>query len=342
MRYSDITTSIISSVEAGDTTPTYISGPPGTGKTSISLDVAERFGLPREVAEQCIFRPSLHDPVDLLGVPFVEGEGAHASTRWASNSFLSYVNDVAEQYGTAVLTWDELPQGVPMMQNAIAGLLLDRRLGDFALHPNVVQIATGNRTQDKAGANRMLTQVANRMEHVEHEVHVEDWADWAMQVGVDPVLVGFIRFRPDLLHDFDPDRMENATPRSWAAASKVSTDLPAHIYRQKVAGRVGAGPAAEYIGFREIYQSLPDRKEILGDPQGAPVPEDVATKYATVTMLVNATTEKTIEAAGDYVQRLGSEYDTLYHHMVGRKDDSLRRTQAWIRWATERGIDALW
>lgn len=65
LSFTDAKTAINATIEAGDYTPTYLVGPPGVGKTSLALDVAEHFGIPRTVAEACMFRPSLHDPVDL-------------------------------------------------------------------------------------------------------------------------------------------------------------------------------------------------------------------------------------------------------------------------------------
>ena len=41
----------------------YISGPPGCGKTSLANPIADKLQIPRENVH--IFRPSLHDPVDL-------------------------------------------------------------------------------------------------------------------------------------------------------------------------------------------------------------------------------------------------------------------------------------
>lgn len=40
---------------------------------------------------------------------------------------------------------------------------------------------------------------------LEFEVNVEDWIDWAVQAGIAPEVIGFIRFRPALLHEFDPE-----------------------------------------------------------------------------------------------------------------------------------------
>lgn len=38
---------------------------------------------------------------------------------------------------------------------------------------------------------------------LEFEVDVEDWIDWAVQAGIAPEVIGFIRFRSALLHEFD-------------------------------------------------------------------------------------------------------------------------------------------
>lgn len=340
MKYSQLITSIVASAKAGDRTPTYITGAPGGGKTALCMDVAAELGIPKDVAKTCMFRPSLHDPVDLLGVPYVDQESN--TTRWAPNHFLHHVNEVAERYGFAVLTWDELAQAVPMMQNAIAGSLLDRSVGELELHPNVIQVATGNRQTDKAGANRILTQLGNRLEHCELDTDLDDWVNWALDTGIDPLIIGYIRFKPDALHDFDPNRMTNATPRSWEAAARVPTDLPTDIYHAKLAGRVGEGRAAEYVGFRQTYAQLPSREDILLNPTKVPLPEEPSARYAAVTMATAITTKDNLDMVTQYVDRFthelhAPEFAVVYYRDVARTKPECKLTKTFIKWASSDG-----
>lgn len=339
MKHSEIVKAINSLIDSENKTPVHLSGPPGGGKTTAAVDVARTRGIPTDVAKSCIFRPSLHDPVDVLGLPTTNGT---TETAWATPRFLHDINRIARDYGFALLILDELNQAVTMMQNALAGLLLDRRVGEFVLDDNVYMVSTGNRQRDKAGSSRLMTQLANRLIYLDTETSADDWCKWALSNGIDPLLVGFIRFRPDLLHDFDPSRTCNATPRSWEAAAKLPvSDLPLGAYREMLAGTVGEGPATEYVAFREVYASLPSKDSIVQSPDTAPIPGDPAVRYATVAMLVNVATENNLAAVSEYMGRLPPEFDVLFHRSIDTAKPSLAETPAWQRWATTRGADVL-
>src|SRR5690242_15541870 len=79
----------------------YVQGAPGNGKTSLIYAVAKDLGIPKN--HVIIFRPSLHDPVDLLGIPHVNGDKC---THWAPPTWVH-----ALKTGRFMLGIDELPQG---------------------------------------------------------------------------------------------------------------------------------------------------------------------------------------------------------------------------------------
>lgn len=329
MRYSDIRTSIKSLFAATNKTPTYLEGAPGLGKTSIAYDVAKDLNIPTEAV--FIFRPSLHDPVDLMGVPHVE-DGV---TRWAAPAFLVSVNEAAEKYGKALLVHDEMAQAVVMMQNAIAGLLLDRQVGEFKLHPNVYQMATGNRTKDKAGANRVVSQLANRVMRLELEPHLDDWTEWALDNNVDITLVSFMRFRPGLLCDFNPDNFSNPTPRAWEKVADVPTSLPDHIYHGMVSGLVGEGPAAEFIGFRRIADALPNIDVCLLDPKGCTIPDDPAAMYAFTGALSAKASKDNFDSITTLADRMPPEFSVLVIKDSIRIAPAVAQTKAFTSWAVK-------
>ena len=342
MRYSQVKQAIQSSIQQRDMTPVYISGAPGCGKTSVCIDVAEDMGIPRHVAENCIFRPSLRDPVDLTGVPHIE-EGV---TKWATNSQLAYVNQVAEDYGFALFIIDEMPQAVPMMQNALAGLMHDRFISDTRLHDDVFVVATGNRAQDKAGAGRVMSQLANRVEHLPMDADLKAFAHYMVTKGYDPMVAAYIRYRPEALDDFNPDAFSNATMRSWEAVAKVDTSLPSEIYFAKVAGRVGEGRAAEYIGFRKIASELPKIETILAHPDTAPMPQDHGARYAAVGLLVRHAEPSNFAALAKYAGRFATEMqspelEVVFYMDVVAKDGEFLNTPEYVAWGTGRGQEVL-
>ena len=346
MNFNQLKTAITSMIDAGVKRPFYVQGPPGAGKTDLSLEIASTYGMDRDTALNTIVRPSLMDPTDLLGIPWVDKDAEVPMTRWATNALLARLRNLSQQYEKVVLTIDELAQSTPMMFNALNGLLLDRRIGEVTLPDNVYLIATGNRTTDKAASNRIPTHTANRMVFLDYEVSLDDWVEWGLNNGVNPLLLGYLRFRPDALIDFSPDRPVNATPRSWAALSEIPEHLPRDIYHGLASGTVGEGRAAEWSAFRDVYHQLPSREDILLHPDTTPMPEEPSARYAATTLLTNMVTKDNLSQVAKYAERFTTELDAPEFEVILYKDISrlkpeCRHTKEFIQWAATRGAKVL-
>lgn len=321
MRYADcrsICTAIFSNTPQQTI---YISGAPGMGKTAMAYNIAEDLGMTPE--QVVIFRPSLRDPVDLMGVPAVKNNQTH----WNPPEELQRMAK-----GRWLLVIDELPQAVTMMQNALGGLILDRFVGDLKLSPDVMIMATGNRTIDKAGAGRVLSQVANRVMHLELEVHLDDWCEWALDAGIDMLTISFLRFRPALLHDFLPDRFSNPTPRSWEMVGRLPP-LPQKLMYYALSGLVGEGAAAEYEGFRRVADDMPDIDMIMMAPDKVEVPTDPAALYAVCGMLARKASTDSFGRLCTYFQRMPDEFQAMVVNDAVHREPAIKHTEAFIRWA---------
>lgn len=326
MKYNDVVT-IAASLFNNDATaarPLFVSGPPGVGKTAMSYDIAAKCGIPAE--RVVIFRPSLRDPVDLLGVPAVVGG-------------LTTSNPPAElarmQEGAWLLVIDELAQAVPMMQNALAGLMLDRFVGELRLSPEVRVMATGNRVQDRAGSNRIVSQLGNRVMHLEMEASVDDWVEWALGQGLDLMTIAFIRLKNQHLFDFDPNRLTNATPRAWEFVAKIDSMLPTDLYLAAVSGVVPEGIAAEYLAFRKLANKLPSIDVIMLDPANAELPEEPEVRYALIVTLSMRTTIDNFDGVLTYIERLPTEFQVLYMKSVTKTCPAVFGTKQFVAWASK-------
>ena len=190
--------------------PCFLWGAPGVGKSQIVRQAAQALSL-RVIDVRAV----LLDPVDLRGLPAINGD---KKAHWCPPAFLPVE-------GNGVLFLDELNAAPPLVQAACYQLVLDRQLGEYHLPAGWAVIAAGNRDTDRAVTSRMPSALANRFVHLDFEADLADWATWALQAGVKTELIAFIRFRPGLLHDFDPKRNDKAfpTPRAWEFVSKIST-----------------------------------------------------------------------------------------------------------------------
>ena len=82
--------------------------------------------------------------------------------------------------------------------------------------------AAGNRQGDRGVTYTMPAPLANRFSHFEVETNLDDWVGWAYANGIDERIIAFLRFRPELLFDFDPAHNPIAfpSPRSWEFAHR--------------------------------------------------------------------------------------------------------------------------
>lgn len=226
--------------------PCFLWGAPGIGKSAIVRAVAEAKGL-----QLIDLRAVLLDPVDLRGIPHVNGDGR---THWCIPEFLP-------RQGSGILFVDELNAAPQLVQAAFYQLIHDRRLGEYAMPDSWYTLAAGNRETDRAVTSRMPSALANRFVHIDVEADLDDWTAWALTAGMPVELIAFLRFRPNLLHAFDPARNEKAfpTPRSWEFTGRIMQANPDQAIRfALISGTVGEGAAAN-PGFEFKVQPVRGR-----------------------------------------------------------------------------------
>lgn len=328
MKYQAIKQSITAqfSVLGGNKIVPFILGAPGGGKSACARDALRTLGF--DESNTVEFVASLRDPVDVLGTPNNTGE----YTRWVPPAEFYKLR---KGVGRCALLLEELSDAPVPMQNALCGVIYDRRAGDLQLSDELYIIATGNRTEDKSGANRITSKLAGRTRRFEFTENVDDWTEWALDNNIDPVLVQFLRFRPGLLSEFDPNRFANPTPRTWEKAALIPESLPEQLYFDNVAGDVGEGAAAEYIGFRKIYQGLPNIDTLLLDPKNAEVPKDPATKYALCGALARKTSKDNFDRVAVYLGRMEPEFNVMAVRDAIKLTPDVKFSRAFAEWASK-------
>ncbi|WP_321493701.1 MoxR family ATPase [uncultured Desulfobacter sp.] len=302
--------------------PVFIWGPPGIGKSQVVKQTAVDLGL--EIRD---IRAILLDPVDLRGLPQISPDGL---SRWCAPAFLPMA-------GRGVLFLDELNAAPPLVQAACYQLVLDRRLGEYELPEGWSVVAAGNREQDRAVSHRMPSALANRFVHIDFEVDADQWQAWASRAGICREVRAFIRFRPQLLHDFDPKRDTRAfpAPRSWEFVSNLLVSKPdPDLVHQLVEGSVGQGAAAEFTGFLEMWHTLPAAKDILTDPDGVEIPDNPAVLFALSEMMGAAVTLDNIARVMAWARRIPPEFSVLLMREAVRRTPGVVETPAFTNWAS--------
>lgn len=303
--------------------PVMLTGAPGVGKSQVIAQFAKAHDL-----RLIDVRTILLDPVDLRGLPHLhEGRAA-----WAIPDFLPRIDRDGER---GLLFLDELLTAPPAVQAACYQLVLDRRLGEYELPPGWSILAAGNRQEDRAGAHRMLTALANRFIHLTFDIDVDEWVSWALSAGMPTELIAFIRFRPELLHKFEPTAKEAAfpSPRTWQYTGETLLSRPrSSVEHALYVGTVGEGAAAEFTGFLRVFRSIPDPDVVLMSPASAPVPNDPATLYALAGALARKATRDNFERVVEYIERLPAEYAVVTVRDATTLHPACCETRTFIQW----------
>ena len=305
--------------------PVFLWGPPGAGKSDVVAEIAKDLGLElRDV------RLNLLDPVDLKGFPVVKGTGAKQQMSFVPPDFLP-------TKGKGILFLDEMNSAPRAVQAAAYQLILNRKIGEYELPVGWAVVAAGNRAGDRAVVNDMPSALANRLVHIDFEVDVDDWYNWALQHGVSDLTRAFIKFRPALLHAFDPTANQRAfpTPRSWVFVDDIiNSGLMPDTEYELIKGAVGEGAAAEYLSFVRMAKDLPSAEEIMLAPDSAPVPSEPASMYAVCTMLDKKATANTMNRLTTYITRLPVEFQVLFMRSVATVSHECTKTKEFVAWVT--------
>jgi hypothetical protein len=334
MKASDIELSVREQFAITNKIVFAILGKPGGGKSAVARKILRDLGfkLDKDVtdlseATAFEFTGSTRDPVDTLGTPT---NLDRPFTKWIPPEVFYYCR---RGVGRRALLLEEFTDSSVAMQNALCQVIYDGRNGENILTDELFILCTGNRTEDKSGANRLTSKLANRVRFLNFTEDLDDWVRWALEAGVDPVVIAFLRFKPDLLSAFDPAQLANPTPRSWERVSFIPTTLPGAVYLENVMGEVGEAPAAQYVAFRRLFDSLPDLEKVLANPSTYEVPAANDVRYALSGALAHCATKDNFDRVVTYANRMPKEFSIITVNDAIKKRPELRSTKAFVTWA---------
>ena len=304
--------------------PVLIVGPPGVGKTDIVTQAAKSAKM-----DLIVSHPVVSDPTDFKGLPGIVNGKAE---------FLPYgdLRKLIKATKPTVAFLDDLGQAPPIVQAAAMQLLLARRVNGHKVNDNVTFVAASNRREDKAGVTCVLEPVKSRFATIiELTVDVNEWCIWALDNGVPPEVVAFIRFKPELLNAFEPTAklVNTPCPRTVTFAAKlVSLGITAF---DAIAGAAGQGFATELIAFLKVWRELPSADAVLRHPDKAKIPTEPATLYALAGAIADKTTDENASNVVRFANRIPDEFSVLLVRDAERKCPGITDTKEYTTWVTD-------
>ena len=264
---------------------TMLWGTRGVGKSSVVRQVAEHFGVPLTD-----LRLTTIEPVDIRGA--VYADETQNRTVWFPPEFLP-----GPEHPEGILFLDEITAADRRLQTSAYSLILDRRVGEYALPEGWQVVAAGNATFHGAVSQDMGTALADRMFHFNVQTTLEAFLDHALARGFAPEVMAFLRVRADKLDDTQQqlanDYLVGASPRGWEDVSDVlKSGVGEQARRLLVQGRIGAANAAEFFGVLRELEAGADVTRLLaaepGEATAKLLPRTLDGLYAMVYGLVAA------------------------------------------------------
>lgn len=316
----------IKAIYRGSKRAVCIEGAPGGGKTTLVRQIA------KELDVHFILKHMPTMPLEDFGVPDMMTN--NPTFGYKLPEWFPYKGSKWDDGRGGILLMDDRNQCGADLQKVFAHMQQERDLHGFPMADGWMVISTGNRQEDRAGANKVLSHLADRENTYKFDAHLDDWTTWAIDNDVKPEVISFIRFKPDLLHDFQAQRAKNATPRGWVeGVSDMIGVVPHEAEYETFCGAVGDGPAAEFTGFVKIWRKLPNPDNILLNPTTADVPTDPMTLCALAGSIAHRATVANFERVCTYAERMPPEYSVLAISYAARKSPELASTGAFTKWA---------
>jgi hypothetical protein len=218
---------------------------------------------------------------------------------------------------------DEVNRGTESTVNSCFALV-DRKLHSYILPQKWLIIAAVN---DKdIGARKMSSAFLSRFRHLDVRTDLDDVLKLAVERDWHPAVLAFLRFRPELLHQYEPKARTSPNPRAWEFVSNMlhaGEVMTKDVELASIAGDVGEGTASEFHGFMALYRELPSIEGILKDPSGSPVPKQTASLFAIASALARRATQKNFAAVVTYMDRLPLEYAVFGIKTAVNRDKSI-------------------
>lgn len=304
----------------------FLQSSPAMGKSAMIGSIADEYNLwPID------HRLSTSAPEDLSGLPKFKDDGT--ATFAAFDTFPTEDTPIPEGKDGWLLFLDEFNSATKMVQAAAYKLVLDRMVGQKKLHPRVVIVAAGNLSTDRAIVNLLSTAMQSRLVHLEMVLDLNEFLeDVALPKKWDGRIISYLSYKGiGALHDFRPEHTEKTfcSPRTWEFMNKLIKgreviDADAALY----AGAITSGAAVDFINFTKVYEKLPKFRDIIADPENIALPNDSATRWATITHLIEHVTDDSFDPVATYLARFTAEFRVLFFRGLRVQKPELKKHPA--------------
>lgn len=208
-------------------------------------------------------------------------------------------------------------------------------VGQYKLNSKCFVVAAGNLSTDKAIVNNLSTAMQSRLVHIEMVTNFDDWfKDVALKFNYDERIIAFLHMNANKLLDFDPDHQDKTfcCPRTWEFVNRMIQGKKDIDYLDKlIAGTISQGVAIEFVQFSKIYKNLTPFEEIITNPEKTKIPQDLATKWAIISSMVDKTNNDNLSKVAIYIDKFDESFQVLFYRMLLSKQSVLKSHPTMIK-----------
>ena len=209
--------------------PICLYGEPGLGKSSIITQVAKNLNAAENVISISSTNFEFYSGIPTFSIDTgldqysTSGATNVQATIWSVPELISSTNRLAEKNPNGVvLHLEDYHTMDKTTENVMYQLLLDRRLGDYKLHPKVAIIASMNHSKESGGGHFNSAAVKSRLSLMPYTFNFQHWYD-TFGAGLHPWLSSFIKTNDQYIIETESKTLDpSGSARSY---SKLSLDF---------------------------------------------------------------------------------------------------------------------
>jgi MoxR-like ATPase len=339
------TTDLIQAV--GHKVTVLAQGEMGIGKSSILKTLRDRLG---DKYQYCYVDMTTKDVGDFL-VPKIRTLDGTEVCSFIPNEEFGFHFDKP-----VVMMMDEIGKVGKTVLNPCLRLMLERKLGTYALPEGSIVFATTNLSVEGVGDN-LPPHARNRVTVVKvAKPTADDWIeDYALDNGILPEVILAVKQFPQMLQSFEDvqDPKDNeyindprmprpafVTHRSMETASNILRDtkgMPDTVISHALIGTIGARATYDMMAMVKLANDLPDWESIIKAPDTTKVPESPSAVCMLVYSAVQRIEKDSVNAWVKYMSRISKEAQGLFATSVMRtkKASTVGTSKEFIKWATD-------
>lgn len=316
----------IGRAEAAGANGVVFESSPGIAKSAMVEQYAKSIGA-------AFFMKSMAgtEPTEIFGFPYPNKKTGRFEIL-PNGEFI----DLIEKNKKIVILLDEFEKAPLYVQGMMGTLIHDNWLGAYRVPDDrILWVLCVNKTTDNSGSEVLARNIANRLTCAEVIPNVSALLKYASTVqekgnpnGWHPVVLAFLKSKPELVHDWDSERLVNCSFRTWRDASAYFNTIPPGRERDlSLRGSIGDVTTA-LVEYERVLNTLPKVELITTNPDAVDVPTEMSHQYFIATVVSRAMTEANSDTVMRYVRRLPKEFQVLVVSAAKDRDPKVYRSQS--------------